>query len=101
MDLRWPCGDGGGVCVFIDGSGYAKHIGVGPSIDDFRGGFESVDDIELRHAADLMGAALELSESSPGAPVGEGYPSRRGFLRCQLRRLTAPIAVPRNRRRAA
>jgi hypothetical protein len=37
IDLRWPSGDGGGVGVFVDAAGHAKHILVGPSMDDLFG----------------------------------------------------------------
>ncbi|MFL5870197.1 MAG: hypothetical protein ACJ75R_03895 [Solirubrobacterales bacterium] len=104
MDLRWPSGDGAGVGVFIDANGYAKHILVGPSIEECVDEIEDherqrwpLETLDRRHAADLMAAAVEVTEASPDARVGETYGSQRAFLRCQLRRLTA---VPRDRRAA-
>jgi len=94
MDLRWPSGDGGGIGVFVDAAGPAKHILVGPSIEESLTEIEThererwpLEELAPRAAAELIGAAVELTETSPRAPIGPTYPSQRGFLRCQLRRL--------------
>ena len=103
IDLRWPSGDGGGVGVFVEAAGHAKHILVGPSIDGSLAEIEDhererwpLEELAPRQAAELIGAAVEITEASPEAPVGPTYPSQRGFLRCQLRRLVSPAAVRRN-----
>ena len=107
IDLRWPSQEGGGVGVFVDAAGHAKHIVVGPSIDECLAEIEDqererwpVEELAPRTAAELIGAAVEITEASPEAPVGPTYPSQRGFLRCQLRRLVSPSAVPRTRQAA-
>jgi hypothetical protein len=107
IELRWPSGNGGGVGVFVDAAGHAKHILVGPSIDECLAEIEDhererwpLEELPPQEAAGMIGAAVDITESSPEAPVGPTYPSQRGFLRCQLRRLVVPAAVPRNRKAA-
>jgi hypothetical protein len=108
IDLRWPPGGGGGVGVFVDAAGHAKHILVGPSIDECLAEIEDHErarwpreELAPRRAAEMIAAAVKLTEAVPEAPIGPTYPSQRGFLRCQLRRLVpAPAAVPRSRKAA-
>jgi hypothetical protein len=59
-----------------------------------------LEELALRAPAELIGAAVEITEASPGASIGPTYASQRGFLRCQLRRLAAPAAVPWGREAA-
>jgi hypothetical protein len=93
--------------VFVDAAGHAKHILVGPSIEECLAEIEDherqrwpLEELAPRRAAEVIDAAVELTEAVPEAPTGPTYPSQRGFLRCQLRRLVPRAAVPRNRRAA-
>lgn len=105
FDLAWPCGDAGGISVFIDPrrGGIAKHILVGPSIADcveeiteHEGRRWPFEELEPCDAADLVRAGVEATEAGELTHVGETYPSQRAFLRAVLRRIEAE-AVPRNR----
>jgi len=105
FDLEWPCGDRGGVGVFIGQrhGGIAKHILVGPSIADCIEEIEGhegerwpFEELAPAEAAALVRAAVNQTEAGDLRDVGETYPSQRAFLRAVLRRIEAE-AVPRNR----
>ena len=99
IDLLWPCGERGGLSVFIDHQlgGIAKHFLVGPPIDVCRAEIEAE---EGRHwpfevlsagdAAALVGEAIDRTEEAgPDPPVGLTYRSQRAFARAQLARIGA------------
>ncbi len=107
FDLLWPCGERGGLGVFIDNArcATAKHILVGPTIDecleeieDAEGSPWRLEELDPAAAGGLVRQAVDRTESDPGAPVGPTYPSQRAFLRVVLRRIEAAggSAEPRN-----
>lgn len=98
LDLAWPCGERGGVGVFIDHGigGIAKHVLVGPPIEETvaelgRGGPWKWEELSVGDAATIIGAAMERTEGESDPPVGDTYISQRGFLRCQLNRIAEGV----------
>jgi hypothetical protein len=94
VDLLWPCGERGGLGVFIDSRGYAKHVLVGPTVDDCLDEIEDherrrwpLEALSLGDAAAVIQTAVEATEADASLSVGDTFVSQRGFLRAQLRRL--------------
>lgn len=105
FDLRWPDGQHGGMGVFIDPrlDGCAKHILVGPTVDETTRMFDEGDEADLQPHADLdvseatviVERAMAVSDQTRKPELGETYPPLRGFVKRQLR--NARRAAPRGR----
>ncbi len=100
VDLLWPCGERGGVSVFIDRrlGGLAKHILAGPSIDHNRAEIDAHEGrrwpfevLSAGDAAALIGEALERTAASADPPVGPTLAPLRAFVRSQIRRIGAQL----------
>jgi hypothetical protein len=102
LDLAWPCGDRGGIAVFIDPrqGGVAKHICVGPSVAEYAEGMaEPFEELDPVRATGLMRAglaAVEARKAIAAVRVGPTYLSQQAFLRMVIDRIESD-AVPRNR----
>jgi hypothetical protein len=105
FDLRWPNGQRGGMGVFMDPclGGCAKHILVGPTLEEAirlfeegnDGGHQSHADLDVAEGAAIVERAMAVSDHARMPDLGETYPPLRGFVKRQLR--NAQTAVPRGR----
>ncbi len=105
FDLRWPDGQRGGMGVFIDPrlDGCAKHILVGPTLDETIRLFgedegedrQPIADLDVAEAARTVERAMAVSDRARTRELGETYPPLRGFVTRQLR--NARSAAPRGR----
>jgi hypothetical protein len=105
FDLRWPNGQHAGMGVFIDPrlDGRAKHVLVGPTLEEAIRLFDEKDsadrqphaNLDVIEAAVLVERAMAVSDRAWSRELGETYPPLRGFVKRQLR--NAHTAAPRGR----